>query len=133
MTSANAGRTGNFRQAERPHFPVPNSGRTLFSMVFRRPFFVLGGYLLNERLVLGRQVPLFRPVSDVVHLPGAPVGRYQLELVRKGGPVSLVLPEDGAGRTGAGKVVPHSGRRKLSWIGPVGVERTSVHMGGNCQ
>lgn len=83
--------------------------------------------------MLRRQVLLFRPVPDVVHLPGAPVGRYQLELVCKGAPVSLVLPEDGAGRARAGDVVPYSGRRKLSRIGPVDVERPPVHMGGNCQ
>lgn len=103
----------------------------LFGMVFRRPLFVLGGYLLNERLVPGCQVFLFRPVFDIVHLPGPAVGSHQLELVGQGRPVPLMLPEDGAGRTGIGNVVPDPGRRELSWIGPVGVKRFAVHVGRN--
>ena len=98
-------------------------------MVFRRPLVVPGGYLLNERLVLGCQVLLFRSVPDVVHLPGAAVGGHQLELVCQGGAVPLVFPEDGAGRAGIGDVVPDPGRRNLSGIGPVGVERLAVHVG----
>lgn len=100
-------------------------------MVFRRPFPVLRGQLFYKRLVPGCQIFLFRPVPDVVHLPGASVGGHQLELTCQGRPVSLMFPEDSAGRAGIGNEVPHLGRRKFRRIIPVGVERLAVHMGRN--
>ena len=59
---------------------------------------------------------LFRPVPDVVHLPGAAVGGHQLELTCQGRPVPLMFPEDSAGRAGIGNEVPHLGRRKFRRI-----------------
>lgn len=100
-------------------------------MVFFCPLPVLCGQLFNKRLVPGSEVFLFRPVPDVVYLPGAAVGSHQLELAGQGRAVPLVLPENGAGRAGAGNVVPYPGWRKLSGIGPVGVERFAVHVDGN--
>ena len=64
-------------------------------------------------------------------LPGASVGGHQLELTCQGRPVSLMFPEDSAGRAGIGDEVPHLGRRKFRRIIPVGVERLAVHMGRN--
>mgnify|MGYP000814120203 CR=1 FL=1 len=85
--------------------------RGLFGMRFLRPLSVLLGQLLHQSLVPGGQVVLFRPVSDVVNLPGSPVGSHQLEFVRQSGAVSLVFPENGTGRAGVGNAVPYLFRR----------------------
>ena len=102
-------------------------------MRFLRPLPVLPGELFHQSLVLGSQVILFRPVPDVVNLPGTPVGSHQLEFVRQGSAVSLVLPEDGAGRAGVGNTVPYLFRRNGSGFGPIGVERLAVHVAGDGQ
>lgn len=102
-------------------------------MGLRGPFFILRGKLLHQGLVFGSQVVLFRSIPDVVYLPGATIGGYQLEFARHGGAVPLVFPEDGARRAGMGNVVPYLVRRYLGGFGPVGVEGFSVHVGGHRQ